>query len=287
VAYVTTTFSPQQGNTGPQGPTGLQGQTGPGGPAGQGIVGTAGQVAFYGANGISTGNPNLTTDGTILNVNQLRTQTSQVSGNLTVTGSTSLSTLTASNITISNINNQISFPSGNIQLQTQDGSSPPGVFSLYSRTNGNPASLNVPLSIPSTIINGCKNITLNGYVNSGWNSNGTALFTVSVAGATDIILGTNTGGGRIASATLVGKIFCYMGQSNQSATRVYDLCITGSSPDSSTFLFCQLYNGIGINSNIDISAVSTNGTTITLQMTTNNPGINASNANWCFIGSYW
>ena len=284
VAYVTTTFSPQQGNTGPRGPTGLQGETGPGGPAGQGVVGTPGQVAFFGANGVATGLPTLTTDGIILTVNDLRAQSSQVSGNLTVVGNIgSQGRLNVGD----NINDQISFPSGNLQFRTQDGSLPPGVFSLYSLTNGTPASLNVPLSLPSTIVNGCKNITLNGYINAGWSANGTELFTVGVAGDPTIVLGRNTNGGRSAATTLVGKIFCYIGQSNQAATRVYDVCITGSYPDSSLNINGQLYNGLGLNTNIDISIFNSGGTRLYFQITTNNPAINASNVNWCFIASYW
>lgn len=83
IANVITPFAPQAGPTGAQGPTGAPGATGlpgtpgtngpPGAPGtngtnGQGLTGTPGQVAYYGAGGVATGNGNMTFDGSNLSV---------------------------------------------------------------------------------------------------------------------------------------------------------------------------------------------------------------------------
>lgn len=67
VAYVTTTFSPQQGSQGATGATGPQGLPGPQGPAGT-TPGSANRLAWFPTNNNVTSTPGITTDGNNLTV---------------------------------------------------------------------------------------------------------------------------------------------------------------------------------------------------------------------------
>lgn len=65
VAYVTTTFSPQQGSQGNTGSTGSTGPQGPPGPAGT-TIGTAQRLAWFPSTNTVTSTPGITTDGNSL-----------------------------------------------------------------------------------------------------------------------------------------------------------------------------------------------------------------------------
>lgn len=67
VAYVTTTFSPQQGSQGATGATGPQGLPGPQGPAGT-TPGSANRLAWFPTNNNVNSTPGITTDGNNLTV---------------------------------------------------------------------------------------------------------------------------------------------------------------------------------------------------------------------------
>ena len=79
VAYVTTTFSPQQGSQGATGATGATGPQGPQGPAGT-TLGSANRLAWFPTNNNVTSTPGITTDGNNLTVAQTLTATNTLPG---------------------------------------------------------------------------------------------------------------------------------------------------------------------------------------------------------------
>ena len=89
VAYVTTTFSPQQGSQGATGATGPQGLPGPQGPAGT-TPGSANRLAWFPTNNNVTSTPGITTDG-----NNLTVTGSLVAPSINNLGSTTLAAFTS------------------------------------------------------------------------------------------------------------------------------------------------------------------------------------------------
>ena len=89
VAYVTTTFSPQQGSQGATGATGATGPQGPQGPAGT-TPGSANRLAWFQANNNVTSTPGITTDGNNLTINGQTTAQAIAATSLNVTGTSTL-----------------------------------------------------------------------------------------------------------------------------------------------------------------------------------------------------
>jgi hypothetical protein len=124
VAYVTTTFSPQQGSQGNTGATGPQGPQGLPGPAGT-TIGTAQRLAWFSSNNTVNSTPGITTtDGTTLTIGgtlnvgvNTNFGNQAIGGNLGAGGTTTIASSVAGNPTIFNWTNGQNYLRGTTQVQ--------------------------------------------------------------------------------------------------------------------------------------------------------------------------